>query len=385
MAGMYHCEIMHPGEISPQTRLDWLTLLAGSQFPSPLLHADFVRLVGEIRADTRVALYRKNERLEAVLPYHARPGGLARPLAAPFSDIQSMLCRDDATLTGAQALELAGLRAYRYEALHDPQGRFDGAAQQDAVHSIVPGDDIEAFLEASRAANPKRHKNHRRLARKLEAEVGTLEFQAGDMNADVFDQLLDWKHDHFARSGKHDVLKADWVGKMMARLFTSGLGDARGLLISLKAGGRLVAGLYGLRVNDAYNPWIASYDPAFSAWSPGQIILHDLVRAMPELGLTRCDLGNGHDHYKKYYANVAIPVVSGLTTAPGRARAITGVRNAVWAMGEAFPVAALAQKAASARRRADQIATTELDFQNRFLGAMGALLPHRVSSGESAA
>ena len=382
---MLVCEVVHPGEVDAQTRGEWLGLLSHTDFRSSLMHPDFARVVGQVRPDTRVALYREGGQLQAVLPFQARPGGLARPLAAPFSDLQAFICTPGCALSGAEALAMAGLRAYRFEALIDPRCRFKGVTGHDHVHAIVPGPDIDAFLEGLRAANPKRFKNHRRLARQMADEKGQVDFCGNDHDPRAFDQLMDWKHAQFERTGKHNVLKPIWAGKLMTSLFNGGVGDATGLMATLKCDGRLVAGLFGVRTQERFNPWVAAYDPAYSAWSPGQTILHEFVAAMPSLGLKRCDLGAGHDHYKKYYANVSIPVSAGLTTAPGSARRQSGLRNVVWSLAEGLPVAALAGRAASAHRRADQIAASDLDFSGRFAGALRAVLPPRSAPGGRAA
>lgn len=382
---MYSCAVVHPGEIDAETRRDWHFLTAHPDYQSALLHPDFARAVGQVREDTRAALFRRDGRLEAVLAFHARPGGLARPLAAPFSDVQAFVCAPGCTLSGAEALQLARLRAFRFDALVDPRGRFGGVSSRDHVHAIVPGPDIGAFLEGLRAANPKRFKNHRRLARQMERERGVLDFCADDHDPRVFDQLFAWKHAQFARTGKHDVLRPAWAGKLMTSLFNGGIGDAKGLLVSLKAGGKLVAALYGVRAGDRYNPWVAAYDPDCAPWSPGQTILHLLVEAMPQLGLKRCDLGTGHDHYKKYYSNAAISVSAGLETAPGAARRATGWRNALWSAGERFPVAALARRTVSAHRRLDQIAAADLDFTGRLTGTLRAVIANRSTAQETAA
>ncbi|MEE2565253.1 GNAT family N-acetyltransferase [Hyphobacterium marinum] len=382
---MYRCEVVHPGELDAETRKAWSALTASAEFGSALLHPDFACAVGQVRADARVALYRQNGRLEAVLAYHARPGGLARPLAAPFSDLQAFVCAPGCTMSGAEALHLAGLRAYRFDALTDPRRRFGGVTARGHVHAIIPGPDINAFLEGLRAANPKRFKNHRRLARQMELQRGALDLITDDHDPRHFDQLLEWKHTQFARTGRHDVLKPAWAGKLMTGLFNGGTGEARGLMVSLKAGGRMVAGLFGVRTGDRYNPWVAAYDPVYAPWSPGQTLLHGLVEAMPALGLKRCDLGAGHGHYKKYYANAAIPVVAGLETAPGAARRATGLRTMLWTAGEHFPLTGLAARTASLHRRFDQISAADLDFPGRIAGTLRAFSAPRHGPQESAA
>lgn len=381
---MTRCVVLHPADLASTTRAAWLSLLERAEYGSPLLNPDFAKTVGRVRNDTRIATYHKAGRLVAVLAFHARPGGLARPLAAPFSDLHALVCAPEFDLDLSAALSLAGVRAFRFDALLDGDNRTGCAEADDLVHAVVLDSDIDSFLEARRAANPKRFKNHRRLARQMEREVGALVFTAPETDRDAFDQLLGWKKAQFARTGRHDVLQPRWASELMDLVFAGGVGEAQGLMVSLRAGDQLVAGLFGVRTGEFFNPWIAAYDPAFAAWSPGQVILHNFIEAMPALGLTRCDLGAGHDHYKKYYANAAWPVKTGLVSAPGSALRETALRTALWSLGEhSFP--ALARKTASARRRADQIAAAELDLGGRLGGALRALTPVRAHPQEDAA
>jgi len=132
--------------------------------------------------------------------------------------------------------------------------------------------------------------------------------------------------------------------------------------------------LFGVRSNTVFNPWIAAYDPAYRAWSPGQQVLHELVAAMPQMGLERCDIGADHDHYKKYYSADTVPVHSALIAAPGRDARITQVRSILWEAADRTPVGNIT---ARIRRRLNQISAVELDTAHRISGLVRAVT-HRA-------
>ena len=211
------------------------------------------------------------------------------------------------------------------------------------------------YLEAVRAASPKKFKNYRRLEHRLEREVGPLRLIADDRSEETLQMLLQWKSDQFQRTGLQDVLRPAWVARLMQNLFAARGPHMSGLMMSLYAGDVLVAGHFGVRSESTYHPWIASANPELSAYSPGQMFMGHAVRAMPELGLSVYDLGPGHDHYKRPYANVQRSPSAGLVTARSLGGAMAGAGEG------AFGPAGLSRVAAvdKVRRRIDHIATLD--------------------------
>lgn len=371
---MIHVDTYGVDALSSADLADWRTLAQGP-FASPLLQPEFAGLVAQVRDDVRVSIFRKGQERPGFLAYHKRPGRLARSLAAPFSDVQALVSAPDFMATGPEALKAAGLRAFQFDALLDPFGVFGSAPGEiHAAHVIVPGPDVDAFLEQQRTLHAKRFKNHRRLARQMERDCGTVSFTAPDMDGEALSCLLGWKQAQYRQTGRHDVLAADWVQKLMRLAHATTTGGARGLFVSLRVKGRIVAGLFGVRSDTVFNPWIAAYDPAYAAWSPGQQVMHELIAAMPSLGLERCDTGADHDHYKKYYAADTMPVQSALIAAPGRDARITRARAIVWEAADLTPVGNITSRI---RRRLNQISAVELDTAHRISGLV-RVFTHRA-------
>src|SRR3569833_465525 len=133
----------------------------------------------------------------------------------------------------------------------------------------------EAHMEAMRALSPKKFKNRRRLDHKLEREHGEVSLIAPDRDGAAFEQILTWKREQLKRSGLHDLLRPTWVQGLMRQQFATTHGPLQGLMITLRAGGRLVAGHFGVRTSTGFHPWIASVD----------LEMGDRVRGLIEAGL----------------------------------------------------------------------------------------------------
>ena len=78
-------EIVRASALSASDIAAWRALQAANPaFANPLFGPDFGLLASRARSDARVAIYRRLGLPIAFLAFHARPGGFARPIGAPF-------------------------------------------------------------------------------------------------------------------------------------------------------------------------------------------------------------------------------------------------------------------------------------------------------------
>lgn len=365
----FEARVCHPGELTVAEVARWQELRAQHDiWRNPLVGPGFARIVGSVRDDARVLVVSQAGLPVAFWAHHRRPGRLGRSIGAPFSDYHAVICDPAVPLGGDDLVRLAGLRRFRHNGLVDLADRFTGLTEGETGYAITLEGSGEDYLETLRAGSPKRFKNYRRLRNRLE-EAGPVRLVASRNRAD-FETLLAWKQAQFARTGLHDVLQPHWVRQLMDAIFEGEeMEGTGGLMLTLHAGDKLVAGQFGAREGEVFHPWIASTNPEFSVSSPGQAFLHYAIMAMPELGLRSYDLGTGHDHYKKPFANVVQTTQIGVT-APGGAAAAHE--------GEDF--------LGRVRRRLDHIAATELSLAGRAHGIVTAAMAiqrrnaHRVAS-----
>ena len=365
---MIEAEVRHPRALSEREVLAWRSFCAAEPaFANPLLGPDFARLVGDVRPDARVAvLHRRGEHV-GFLPFHGRSGAVAQPIGAAFSDYHALVAAPGERLSGSEALAAAGVSGLRLSGLIDPQGAFpkaEPAALEGYV--IAPAEGPDAYYAALQAENPKRFKNWRRLQNKLERELGevTLASEAGD--GETLDRLIGWKREQFRRTGAHDVFRPEWARRMFHSVLAAE-GDARGVLVTLRAGGRLVAGHFGLAVGTSAHAWLSVIDPECASCGPGQVLTLRLAEMMPPLGLASYDLSPGYAHYKAPFATGIVAVSQGLATAEGRTGAAARSLSAAWAL------AGRSEGVSRIRRRLDQINAAETSAGGRVRGVLGAI------------
>jgi CelD/BcsL family acetyltransferase involved in cellulose biosynthesis len=375
IAGL-EADLVPPAALDPADIAAWRRLQAAEPaFASPLLSVDFAQAVGSVRADARVAVFRRDGEAVGFLAHHRRPHGFARPIGAPFCDYHALISGRDAPLGPAEALLAARLGALRLSGLIDPFGAFDEALKARVwAHRIVLEHGAEAHLAALWAASGNRLKNYRRYRRSLERAAGPVRLVADDRDGQAFERLIDWKRDQLARTGAHDFLAVPWAAALMRRLFEVRGASFGGLMVSLYAGSQLVAAHFGVRQDGWFHPWISAYDAALKAHSPGMLHQVEAIAAMTELGLHTYDLGPGEDHWKQQFTlGGGQAIGAGLAVAPTLAGALAQSSDRFWTLPPLRGAAVVGR----VRNRLDQIAALELTLGGRMQGAAHALTTQR--------
>ena len=155
--------------------------------------------------------------------------------------------------------------------------------------------DFEARWKAS--PQPKTHDGARQR-RRLERELGPVRFQLDDPRPEVFDACVKWKSSQYLATGLTDMFADPRNIALFRRL------RERGVLLvsSLSAGDDLLAVHFGSSHDQRLGWWIPAYDPKFSKFSPGRLLLEELMKASFERGDGEFDFLIGDEPYKFLYA-----------------------------------------------------------------------------------
>lgn len=162
-------------------------------------------------------------------------------------------------------------------------------------------------------------RDSRTKRRNLEKDLGALRFLWEDPRPEVFERCVAWKAAQYDRTGVVNL----FLRPESAQLFR--VLHARGSLVisSLSAGDTLLAVHFGGLEGGRLYSWIASYDPERSRYSPGRLLLEDMLRESLARGHSEWDFGIGDMDYKWHYAThnrVIAPLGSpSLSNALGRA------------------------------------------------------------------
>lgn len=375
------CDILKIEDMSAVDLQVWRDMLAAQPtFASPLLTPDFAAAVAAVRDDVRIAVYRQGGRTLGFLSHHRRPHRFARPAGAPFADYSALISFADMPLRFDAALRLAGLERFQAIGLIDPYGLATKAGgEADMAYGLELGEG------APPTQTPKKHaKNIGRLRRRLEEEHGPVRIVVGDDKREHFDAMLATKRRQIRDSGLHDFLGAPWTARFLEHLWSAPKAGLHGVLLTLMAGDKPVLHHYGVRLHDHIHPWVSTYDPAYAAFSPGQIFLQGAPEALRAAGVGYYDLSTGgQTHYKSAFCNTQFPVRHvRLYGASATARLRQGM-----ALTAGRSVGLLGRRAGQMvermQRRFDHIATLELDMKGRMHGVAYAFASAHKRLGSS--
>ncbi len=156
--------------------------------------------------------------------------------------------------------------------------------------------------------------------------------------------------------------------------------DPAGFQASLWAADTLVSAYFSFREGNAFHPWIAAFNPAFSQYSPGNLLQKQVIQQMADMGLHSCDLADGHNHYKKYFTNSGRVISSvDVAVAGGRGFTLTAQAGLWRALGAEDEGSA----AGRLKRRIDQAAVCVDKTTDRAADLFSALRKRGVSASPS--
>jgi CelD/BcsL family acetyltransferase involved in cellulose biosynthesis len=302
-------ECIAPDELTTSAKQQWSALCASSrEWQSPLLSPQFAILIGEARSDVQCALAWQDDKLVAAMAVHVRPGGLARPVGAPFDDYSGPVIAAGTKLSPDDLVKGCGLHAYRAHAAAVPTttqtSQPNGASGY--LIQLKPGQTGAQYLEERRALHPKRMKNFRRLARKFETDLGDLQLRWGAPDPERLSELMSWKSLQFRDSGLIDLTKATNSKRVLDQIAANPSTESSelgGFVVELLSNDKLVAAHFGVRLGKYFHPWLAAYDPKYAIYAPGILLLYRIIEQLDDIGLDTYDLADGSDHYKKYFAD----------------------------------------------------------------------------------
>jgi len=351
--------VKRANELSEIDRTAWIALRASNEATySPYFHLDYTLLLSELRNDVFIACIYENDLPIAFLPYQGQR--FTRPVGAPMTDYHGFICKEDADFNTVDVLKEAGIGAYHFSAsVKSPLSSHFQSENEGVLMDLNAGAEL---WRGARDGSYRRHlKSNRRRIRKASEDFGELHFVWQSKDQALFDQLITWKKQKFAETGKYDVLSADWTMELLMRLWQRNNGGLRCDMQALYFGDRLAAIDLGLSDGDTFHSWIVAYDGELHSYAPGIQLLEGLIDASKELGYERIDLGVGTDGYKRHYATEPLKVGTGFIAAQGSAAALSNL----YSKAESFGQKALKDAPGKLRRRYTQIAACEDSVSGR--------------------
>lgn len=307
-----HIACLLPSQLTASQRATWQTLRAGGTgLDNPFFAVEFFELLESLRGGVEILVLSEHGAPVAFLPLE-RCGHVAHTAGSRVAEIQGPVAPAGFAWNPTSVMQSLGLSIWRYGCVPIDQTAL---APHHLCERRFPCVDLEAGLEAylqsRRAAGSKQIEQTRRKVRKFARERAPLHFVWHTDAADALARLIEWKSDQYQRTGTLDLFRFDWVCALARRATMLTNPNFSGVLSVLYCGDRPVAAHLGLRSNGVLCWWLPAYDRRFSQYSPGSILLLEVIEAAAAHGIARIDLGQGDERYKQSFANADFAVAEG--------------------------------------------------------------------------
>jgi len=271
---------------------------------SPFFRPEFTQAVAAVRDNVEVAVLEEAGRPVGFFPFQRIRGGVlsgdwGTPVAEGMCDIHGMIVREGVESSAEQLVRDCGLLAWRFDNVIASQTPFQ------PYHWIrwnMPymhlADGLDGYLRTPGKGNSSYVRRVLRNRRKIEREVAPLRFVPHTTDRQVLRTLIDWKVQQYRRLGTVNCLSPAWRIELIESLLAIQGEAFSPMLSALYAGDHLAAILLSLRSYGTLHGWYCAYNRDLRRYSPGIILLLEIAKAAPKLGLSRLNLGRGHEPYK---------------------------------------------------------------------------------------
>ena len=305
--------VIPANRLTDEQVLTWSTWQRGdAALDSPYFRPEFTRAVASVRGDVEVAVLEEGGKTAGFFPFQRGRWGIGRPAGGPMSDFQGVIARPGLAWSGEELIRGCGLRAWDFDHLVTAQEAF---RPYHRVQAESPYMDLSAGFEAYQAERQRGGsmllRQTLRKARKAEREVGPLRFETHTADPRVFAAMVEWKAGQYRRTKTTNVFAYGWTRRLLERILGHSGEEFAGMLSTLSFGDKLAAVHLWMRSFAVLHSWFPAYDPDLGAYSPGLVLLVEMARRAPALGIRRIDLGKGTKDYKGSFMSGAIGLAEG--------------------------------------------------------------------------
>ena len=352
-------DVVAPLDLTPEDVAAWSHIQAGrpdlySPFLSPYWAQACARVDGPDRRSGVVAILRDEDGTPSAFMPARVTRSAALPLGAPMADYQAVIAPFHQPIQPRQFVEALGVGRFDFNNLLSASPWFAPYVRGRAESQVIKlPEGYAAYAAERKAEGHDILKDCAKKRRKLEREHGEVVFTAHSTSREHFDQLIAWKRAQYKLTRQTDIFDAEWPLELVQNIFANPNRQFGGALFTLEAGGKLIAAHFALQFADVMHCWFIAHSDEFARYSPGVVLIADMLLWADGAGVTEFDMGPGDYRFKLQLANVKREVMHGFV---GRASAASLVREAqyqVRAAAEALPLGKASALPGKAMRRLD--------------------------------
>ena len=361
-------DVVRPLDLTAPALDQWSALQeADPAFDSPFFSPQWARAVARAQGDEagkpgveaalgggiKVAVVTDHGRPTGFLPVRARYF-TAMPAGAPMCDYQGIVAEPGAAIAPQELVRALGVGRMDFSHMLETQAVFAPHMRGRTASWIIDASQgYDAYEAERKAAGVGALKDLDKKRRKVEREVGAVQFTAFSRSRTDFEQLIAWKRAQFQATRQTDVLATPWTLRLMDDLFESRDPNFGGVMFTLHLEGRLAAAHFHLRGRHTLHGWQIAHDCDFERYSPGLLLFQDILRWMDHTPYNHLDLGAGDYRFKRELSNTQQYVTHGFVGGASPAALLRRTEYALRDAAEAMNLGAMSELPGKAMRRMD--------------------------------
>ncbi|MEB0012024.1 GNAT family N-acetyltransferase [Glaciimonas sp. Gout2] len=287
----------------------WLKITQeNSAFHSPFFSPYFAQAVAEaVSGKCFVTVKMRRDSAVGFFPFQFTHIllGRAERIGLHLSDHNGIIT-SEALIPGelARMLQVSGIHQYSFDHLHASQSALglDTSFIREGTTISLP-DGFDAYWEEREKIVPKFAKDTLRCVQKISKEKGELSLQFHSTDVNDLDYLIEMKRLQYLSTGVPNSLENAWTKRCLSLLQATQGTEFRGVLSKVYAGNHFISSHFGLMSNGVLHYWFPVYDPTYSSYSPGRLLLYLLAKNAGPLGIRCIDNGMGTQRHKSDFAN----------------------------------------------------------------------------------
>lgn len=299
--------------IDADLRIIWRKITDGNiEMQSPFFTPEYFDLMTECGLDVRVVVIENHGKAVGFFPLEIESDGNACPVGNVFSDYQAVIAFSNAHWSVGSLMQAAGLESWRFDHLLAGQKMFDPfVLKRDVSWAVDIRRGFDSYFNELSGEKRSILKEIARKKRKLEREIGEVEFTHHIVDHELLATLLKWKSDQWVRSGWENRFSTEWEQKMMHSLLEADYEYFKGAFSLLRADGEPIALHLGMRSRNVWHLWTTAYNELYGKYSPGIIKLVEMIKTAAQKNMWFVDLGKEDFLYKRRLHNYKINLMEG--------------------------------------------------------------------------
>jgi CelD/BcsL family acetyltransferase involved in cellulose biosynthesis len=302
--------VIRANEMSEELVARWSEIQRNSpSLFSPYFRPEFTQAMASVRNDVFAAIVDDGA---AFFPFQRNFIGQGRPVGGQLSDYHGLIAPSDYRCDLVALIRACKLWKWTFDHVPAEQTMFAPWRTIDAASPVVDlGKGGPRGSTAMHADHKRKKKGLEREKRRLERDFGNVEFELESRDPLTLDLCLKWKSAQYHRTEKPDLFARPWARSLIEAIASQHKPEFSGVLSVLRVGGQPVAAHFGMRSSNVWHYWFPAFDPHFQIYSPGMLLLSEMIAGAPRLGVKTIDFGKGDEDYKLRFATRKVPLMEG--------------------------------------------------------------------------